>query len=639
MNRATRPLLLIIAGLITTGALAAVILFVVIDPGRYRPAIEQSVEETTGLELQIAGEIDWTFRPVFGLTLNGVRLYNPATRQELASVPELSLRLSPARLVRGELAMEELIARDLHLDWSIDADGESNWRTDIPDTPTDSDGPPISLDIRRIAVSNASLAFRNEQRGIEGRLENLDINSRNPRLDDQPFPLEITTRIPGHTSDRDLDIRLQSHTQIDFNGGNVLLEDLRMQLDPMVLEGHLAIRDFRNTARWESELQSNTFNPLHLLEAITGHEAGPSPDSNRLALHTRLNGDHRGATISSLEISLDDLRASLTGDVLYPQAERPLILAYRFDADRLDLDRWLSPPETGTNGERGGPDTVTGDTETTAGRLPFGFLESLELRGSHHIAALHLSGLRFTDLDAELTVEDGLLDLQLQPAGFHEGELAARLQVDSAATPPRIDSRVTAENVNVARLAERSPLLPRLAGRMSLEAGHSLAGRTVDGLLDTISGLTRVSLSEGSADITLIRHVFDAISVLSPDGNMTRGWPEQAGFEEMEVQWRLNGGLDTGQEVAIRMDNLDLEGNGGLRLDEQRFDYDFDVTILGEPARQTIRINPEYRDISWPVRCDAAFSARPSRYCSPDLQQVRELFTRMTRDEGERPGQ
>ncbi|MEX1199109.1 MAG: AsmA family protein [Pseudohongiellaceae bacterium] len=630
-----------LAALVAAVALAAIVLFLLVDPNRYRPALERVVMEATGFDLTIDGDIGWTFRPLFGIHLNDVRLANPAARQELASFSGISLSLAPSRLLRGELVMDEIIARDLHVNWHVNAEGTSNWVTGGPQaTPAPpeqaDDGLPVSVDIRRLDINNTSLSFRDVQQGIDARLENLNISSRNTNLDNRPFPLEVTTRILDYAGDRDLRVRLRTQAQVDFDAGDIILNELRFNLSPMVLEGRVALQDFRDAAQWESELESNTFNLFYLLETLTGYDAGPGIelDDNRFQLATRFNGDARGATVSSLEISLDDMGASLDGDILYPTENRPLTLAYRLQAGELELDPWLPPPTQEEPDDAAGAEAATGEEETAP--LPFALLQDVNVRGQHNIEALQVNGLRLTDIEAALVVDNGELDLQWQPAEFYSGELAARVRIDSNATPPRIDTRLTAENINATGLAERFTLLSPFTGRLDLDGEHSLAGHTVDELLDSITGLSHANMTEGSADITMIKRVFDAISVLSPDGNMTRDWPDRVQFRELQGQWLLNDGLASDQEITLTMDNLDISGSGGIELDEQRFDYRFGFTVLGDPAPRMIRIDPDYQDIAWPVRCDADFDARPLQYCSPDLQRVREVLTQIARDEIER---
>src|SRR5690606_9010273 len=109
--------------------------FTLIDPSRYKPAIETVFARETGLQLQIAGDIDWAFNPVFGLSLNDLRLRNPASPMELASLSNIAIRVEPRALLDGRLQMQEFIARDLHIIWIVNAEGVGNWPTNDSDAP------------------------------------------------------------------------------------------------------------------------------------------------------------------------------------------------------------------------------------------------------------------------------------------------------------------------------------------------------------------------------------------------------------------------------------------------------------------------------------------------------------------------
>jgi hypothetical protein len=112
---------------------------------------------------------------------------------------------------------------------------------------------------------------------------------------------------------------------------------------------------------------------------------------------------------------------------------------------------------------------------------------------------------------------------------------------------------------------------------------------------------------------------------------MASAWPDVVPINRTEAVLNFSNGLSSGQAFALRMDNIDIAGTGGINRQEGRFDYQLGFTVLGEPAIQSVRIDENYRDIAWPIRCDAAFSDSAARYCSPDLQQVRDMFAQIAR--------
>jgi hypothetical protein len=148
-------------------------------------------------------------------------------------------------------------------------------------------------------------------------------------------------------------------------------------------------------------------------------------------------------------------------------------------------------------------------------------------------------------------------------------------------------------------------------------------------MLDSLSGSTAFSVNENSVDIGVIKQVFTAIAALSPTGEAIQQWPDIMRFGDMSGYVLLEQGLESKQDVKLRMDNFDISGSGQIDLDAQSFSYDMLFTVLGAPHSQTIPVNELYHDVSWPVDCSAAFAEEVNRYCRPDFTQVREIFTQI----------
>ena len=91
----------------------------------------------------------------------------------------------------------------------------------------------------------------------------------------------------------------------------------------------------------------------------------------------------------------------------------------------------------------------------------------------------------------------------------------------------------------------------------------------------------------------------------------------------------LENGLSDGQEVNLHLDNLNLNGTGGINLGSNTFNYDLNFSFLPPPQTQTIPVNELYHNVSWPVQCGASFDSEISQYCRPDFTRVREIFAQL----------
>jgi len=639
MGKLIKILITSIVGIIVLTAGSIYVLMAVIDPNRYRAVLEQSVASQSGLQLRIAGDMAWTFRPVFGLSINDVRLSNPDSPQELASFTTISLRVDPAGLLRSELNIEEFLAEDLHVNWIVDMQGQRNWpmsgaaNQQVSTDPSSTDLS-MTINIQQIRVSNARFSLQNQQSGVNMTIQNIDLISRNTNLNNQPFPFSLSMNLVDYAAGGNLGVELETMASVDLDAGRLALDDLRLNLSPLSLSGNFLIEDVNREPRWQANLRSNTFPLPHLLANFISTDAQelPPPDQQQLTIHQLMaQGDNTGLRLDIAELELGSgqpERISLQGDVIYAQDNRPIRIGYELNSAAINLDTWLPPPAAATPG-----------AEPTAGAdilLPIDVLNSMNVRGNHDIGQLTIAGMQFAPLQFALALESGQLHLDTRAAGFYGGNLELAVRLNSRNSPAQLALTSELSNINATTLGADIPRLNFFTGRFDLNTTHIMSGNSVNALLNSITGSSRAQLSESAINITMLKQVFSAISVLSPSGDMASAWPDVVQFNTTEAVLNFSNGLTSAQEFGLRLDNFDIAGTGGINLQEGRFDYQLGFTVLGEPAIQSIRVDENYRDVAWPIRCNAAFSDSPARYCSPDLQRVRDMFAQIARGEIER---
>lgn len=633
MNKLLKFIVFPIVGLIIVLIVAAYILVAVIDPNRYRAAIQSVVQTQTGLQAELAGEMSWTFRPTFGLELNDVRLSSPESRQELASFSRVALNINPAGLFSGQLNIEEFSATDLHINWFVDSQGNSNWP--MPE-PTETQPAPaaensdtsVDLNISRFDISNASIDYRNAMTSQNFSLRNIDLRSRNSNFSGQSFPLNATVRMINEDTAREIAAELDMDTRLDLAAGTLSVEDMTLALSPLQLTGEVHLTGLNSdNLRWRAQLASNNFNLSYLLENFVAmdEDAMPAPDTQQIALQDfRANGDNSGATVSSVELRINEAPVSGRADVLFATGNRPMMIGYSLQGGNLDLDDWLA---AGSSEE-----TEIDSAPAEEAELPFDMLREINFRGEHQFDSLTASGFTLSPLQFTLLSRDGVMQIETQEAGFYDGAISLQGQVNASQQLPRIEMTTEMRNVSATAIAEDFPQLGFFTGRFNLTGNHTLSGTTTTALMNSIDGATQLQVEDSSVDITMVKEVFSAISVLNPEGNIAAQWPDVVRFTDAELLLMFNDGLAANQEISVRLDNLDINGTGGLNLAEGAFDYRMTVTMLGEPATQSIPIQERYQNIAWPVRCEAEFTDAALQYCRPDLQAVRQVFADMARN-------
>lgn len=668
MNKLVKILLLSVTALIVVTGLTLAVIFLVIDPNRYKPTIESVFAEQTDLNLNIAGDIDWSFRPVFGLSLRDVRITSTTARMELASLSALSIKVEPWALLDGRLEMQEFVADGLHVNWFVDADGVNNWQASSeaqastpPAAASDGGRTAVAANIQQITVSNASLAIQDLNRGISASFSEFNLNSRNTNVENRPFPFELSFKTMDYVADEKATVSIASTATVDLANGNARFADLSIKLNPLQLSGELAIDDFNDAMAWRGQLQSNTFT---LNDFITNYLSSPedeglsvpgdyNADNDQFSMQVEFNGNDQRINVPRLVLNLDDMSVNADASYTIGVDSAPANLRYNLTANALDLNRYTSaqvqqndaeptPSEQEIEAANAAVEDRDEMPSVTVAQsdieLPIDTIKNMNVQGSQQIESLAVAGLTFTNIDVALTVQNGRLNLDVQPVGFYGGQITSNTNFDTNQSPPSLTTINSVQNVDLPQLAQSLPAASFAEGRLNLESVQTLRGNTVNQMLDTINGTTSFSIADNAIDIGIVKQLFSSISVLSPTGtgDLAQQWPDVVRFSSLEGHLILEQGLKQGQQFKVNMDNFEITADGGIDLAANTFDYDVVLTVFGEPAPQTIPVGPLYQGVGWPVACNASFDSKASEYCGPDFGKVRELFVQISRNQVER---
>lgn len=185
---------LLIVGLLLVLVLVAVsaVLISRVDPNEYRGAIAQLVEEHTGRELRISGDLHMKLWPTPSVEAHDVAFDNAswASTSEMVRAKRARAEFALLPMLTGRAVIHRLVAIEPEVFLEIDADGRSNWMfgDEKPavddDSATDAGDPDSGLGtvISAIRIEHGSLEFRDQARDtrINVDLEELAIGSDEP---------------------------------------------------------------------------------------------------------------------------------------------------------------------------------------------------------------------------------------------------------------------------------------------------------------------------------------------------------------------------------------------------------------------------------------------------------------------------
>lgn len=178
--RALKWILIALAALIV----AAVVALLAVDVNRFKPQIVAAVENATGRELKIAGDLELSIFPLPAITVKDVTFANApwGSRPAMATIGEFSAEPDLFALIRQRIKIDRLALENVDLLLEKNRQGQANWNFS-PAKPAESQAPQPpqttseeSNEIDRLPVlsnvllKDIKLAYRNAQTGASNDL-------------------------------------------------------------------------------------------------------------------------------------------------------------------------------------------------------------------------------------------------------------------------------------------------------------------------------------------------------------------------------------------------------------------------------------------------------------------------------------
>jgi len=613
--------------------IAGVLLINSINTERSKQAIQQAVLSSTGYELTVAGDISIDLFPSLSLTLNDIRFRNPTHNQELASTSAAVLLVDARALLGGDLYIRELSTDDFHVNVYTDANGVNIWTIDQSPAAQDSESSLINIEeataeidananvlttstetsfgssidspnpqsnddvptisFGHIRIANASIDIQDVSKGIRYSINNLDIDSTDTNIEGRPFDIDLRFDFLNNGMSEPFPMALRSTVNADINNNNIDISQINF-----FSGGVTATQDF-------------------------GFELGLTGDATQITL------DRFRATLGQTEIQAN-------GDIRFATDFAPRNVRYEVITSSIDFSPFTSSNSL-SDSEFTGTETAISDLSAAAPqpqrtndiRLPFEALKSFNVLGSVAIESIMANDLIIQDVNFFTNVEDGVLDIELQPTSLYGGSMQGLLRIDGGGNAPTLNTQLTLDQLNIMEFLPAISRLNTVTGRIEVDASFAATGSSTNELLDTLNGSTTFAITDNTVDIGLIKQVFTEIAALSPTGESIQQWPDIIQFGELGGYILMEGGITDSQEIKLRMDNFDISGTGGIDLAAGTFDYDLELALLGPPVAQTIPINELYHNVPWPVDCNARFNDEINQYCRPDFSRAREIFTQL----------
>lgn len=646
MSTPARIVLILLALVVLLVAGLAVFLLT-LDPERYRGQIVEQIHESTGLDVRLDGPITWSIWPSIRLGVaDAAADWTDAGSTPLIAIKrvEFSAALLPLLSSEPRLVVDNVTLDGVALELHVDENGRGNWLPpddgSTPAEPAASSAKPdatpadagqdhvtvqtsATLTLERLEVNDLGIHYLDAASGTDARLEGLDLSATPGRTDD-----EMNVTVGGHalvvsgpeisfdghllvnTRARSLDIdqlgadirlpdvaeplrvSLAGRASHDQSSDVLHLDDLQLRIGELTTTLGGTIADLSGAGRLDLKLRIARSDLRAVLARFGALPATSDPQAfTRLSGDIGIGGRFDDVTVQPLTIELDALK--LTGSAgLRSSGARP-DLRFTLAAGRVDLTPYLPPAASEPAPARTGP-LVSEDS------LGLDQLQAFDLQGELRADGLTTPTMAIGPTRIELDNRSGRLQARIRAQDLIGGKADLALAVDGSASPPTLDLRIDATDLDAGRLA------PDLgfSGPVSLRGTLDATGASSAALSRTLGGRLDLTGSQGTLDVTRLKGGLQAIAGLLGKGEKIAAWPDQLRYRKLTGTWVVTDGLDD-QRVNLDVDNLKVDAKGALALDTGNFDFragsTFTPTSTGVP--RTFDVPSEFDGLRLPMRC------------------------------------
>jgi len=664
-------ILLLIIVLLAAAAVAVVTL---VDPNDYKTQIRETALKQAGIELNISGDIGWSFYPWLALELNSVGVGYPQ-KPSLGQLVRAEISVSIPALLSGQLQMNRILVDGLQLDLVQTAEG-NNWTPDAPadtkDTVAETDtsapgdsGKALAIDIEAIELRDAALTFTDQT--SNSRIELSELNLTTGRVSmDQSFPLQLSFALRQFAADQlQLSTRARLGSEVGLNlaenryrlnGLNATLEllegaalpaamelvlaasidarlneqqvditGLNLKADPLELSGDIKLRNF-NQPELSGTLQSNGFSPKQLLSNL-GQSAPETADSNALtqaSFTATLGGPAGTILLKPLALQLDDTRLEGEASMVLDTQ----VIALKLKGNALNADRYL-PPATESTAKSAGSNssTAAGSGWPKDEIIPLEPLRALNLSADLDLDSLKISNIDMNTLGLSLTADSGMIRLTRFSTGVFEGQVNATARLDARKSPLQMNISKQISGVQIGSVLQTLADTDVMAGKFNAKADLSMSGQSIHAWINSLNGSANIGMAEG-----LIKGIDAAQSMCQGINNRSALWinAEQVDkttpFADLGANFTIRNGVVSNQDLKAKLDAMALAGRGSVNLPQQAVDYRIGLTIEDNLFNQSCSVNDRLEGVEVPVNCKGGFYDEPAKLCRLDTSFIGDLL-------------
>jgi len=644
------------------------------NPEYYREQIKTTVEAESGFEIEIKGELKWRYWPPIAISIEDVDIRPAGSDTPLATLKSaaVDLKLLPLIFGTGDIAINGLNIDGLTVNAIVDEQGRGNWEVkggsaDATDSSPDSGQDASSqnsldLDIGAMSITDAAISYLNKSTGEDYDIKLIRLKTGAVSYSESTpvsFELEMTDKVSGlfaningdgglsfnsaftefglvglnienKIKDRemgDLDLDVTISGKVDTAKGTASLSQLDFKLAELNGSIIVDVTEMNTIPRLDGQINIAPFNVKSLMKTL--HQPGietTNPDAlGAVSFSAKLGG-------SSEDIKLNDITGKIDGSTitgrLGVRTSGKLTASFDLVLDQISVSDYLAPATEVTATAAGSNSSVAAsDSEV----LPVELLNDMNIDGKFTIARMDYETYSLSKFTT--TINNASQQFKAVVTGAGYGGSTNMEFVAKTGSRPTGRTKIQIEGMDVTKLAE----FEALTGTIELNSNTTFSGSMLSDVLATLDGDSEFTIRDGTLDVKPIKNIAAVIDGLRGKASGIASWPDTMPFKSMVGTHQLNKGVASNQRLNMTIENLTVQGTGGLDYWNNQLAYDMEVT-LEESVDGQFTVGPAMAGVRWPLQCAGSLDASVAELCTPNSDSLTKLVAQILQKELQRQG-
>ena len=607
-----------IAGIVGVIVIVVVAFAMFFDPNDFRDTLSAQVEEATGRELAIEGDLSVSFFPWLAVEVGRTTLGNaagfgsdPFVRFDSA---RLSVKVMPL-LTRQEVAVGTAALDGFEANLAVAADGTTNWEDlasggDAPAAADTGSSGSVALDIANVALNDARINYTDAQSGGRYTLTNVNLNTGRIAAG-ETFPVDggfefsaqpndvsggltiaasvtlsddmLQVATEGLTVEGSLsglvseptDFRLVSRAiALDSDRQQVSLGEIDLSVLGLSMSANVEPYAYAGNSDLRAALTVAEFSLKTLMQTLD-IEPPPTADPNaleKLSFEANAVMGQEALTLSSLNLVMDD--TTLSGDLSVPLTSAGA-LAFDLVADTITLDNYMAPVDEAA---------VEAEEPAADVEIPADLIRTLKAQGSVRMTEAFLGPVTFSNMQLGVNGSDGQLRLHPISAEFFDGSYQGDVRIDASGNVPRLSLNERIADVDLAAMAlalyEADNVTGTINGTFVLEG----SGATLSAITSDIDGNMAFELLDGAWEGTDVWHqIRSARAIYKREPPPEPRNPPRTEFSTVTATGVVTDGVFQNDDLLAEMPFMRVTGAGSIDLTVREVDYSVQARVLEKP--------------------------------------------------------